>query len=427
MLSKPHNRAVGAITESPHEAVAIGQAYFDSVNSAAQRQYGGVVVNSMLDAAQSLGRTDHQQAFTTTLQAVNLAQKTGDSDVLRVRGFEQAGAIISNYSVINEKTGAQMRQAAEATAAIHGPKYQEALRRGEANEKAGYQRDQTAAPQTATDPLPGATGATEAGGGNNGGGFDGGRPRQTPAGSDATSAAATTGRLSDVGDRPLAAPQQPGLARRVGRGVLTAAKWGVAGVALLAAAQHVSVWIGNDTSWPILGVRSVSDNFYRGIASEAGKLRAAEFSFGQVGPDSRIGMPRVVANMDQNPAAREGAIAIARQEGAEAERARLNEEDARKRGIIAPQAEDVSKRIDAWRKQHPREFGQVVTMAAEDVPTAMLELGKTAPPELARDMANLLATKGVIGFREPLFAAHERQLIEQRNRGAGARASGPTP
>ena len=427
MLSKPHNRAVGAITESPHEAVAIGQAYFDSVNSAAQRQYGGVVVNSMLDAAQSLGRTDHQQAFTTTLQAVNLAQKTGDSDVLRVRGFEQAGAIISNYSVINEKTGAQMRQAAEATAAIHGPKYQEALRRGEANERVGLQPDRSAAPQTATDPLPGAT---EAGGSNGGGGnFDDGRQRQTATGAGADSSSA--GRLSDLGARPMAAPQQPGLASRARNGVSKAIKWGVVTplvvIGAIAGAQHASVWIGNDTSWPILGVRSVSDNFYRGIASEAGKLRAAEFSFGQVGPDSRIGMPRVVANMDQNPAAREGAIAIARQEGAEAERARLNEEDARKRGIIVPQAEDVSKRIDAWRKQHPREFGQVVTMAAEDVPTAMLELGKPAPPELARDMANLLATKGVIGFREPLFAAHERQLIEQRNRGAGARASGPTP
>lgn len=421
MLRKPHNAAVTAITESPRDAMIIGQAYFDRVDKSAQQQFGGVVVNSMLDAAESLSKTDHQHAFSTTLQAVNLANLTGDSDTLRVRGFEQMGSIIGNYSVINEKSGAQMRQAAQSTAAIHGPKYEEALRRGEAKEKLGYQPEAAARPavdevgaQAAAQPL-----------GSNGEGADNRRQQQQPP--LRAEPEPKPGKLSAVGTNPTAAtPQQPGLLRRIGRGVVITTVGAIAAVSLIAGAQFASVKLGNESSWPILGVRAVSDASYRDMKADQGFLRAAQASFGQVGLPGNIGAPRVVANMDQNPAAREAVIAIARQEGAEAERARLNEDAARQRGIVAPRGEDVTQAVNAWRREHPREFAQVLQLSGQDASGAMIELSKTAPQELAHSMGNLLAAKGVNGFREPLFASNEARIREERAAGQRPRpASGP--
>ncbi|MBP7252075.1 MAG: hypothetical protein KBA75_01165 [Alphaproteobacteria bacterium] len=418
MIRKPHNAAIAAITESPRDAITIGQSYFDRADKVAQQQYGGVVVNSMLDAAQSFSKTDHQHAFTTTMQAVNLANNTGDSDALRTRGFEQMGAIIGNYSVINEKSGAQMRKAAQSTAAIHGTRFEEALRRGEAQDKLGYKPEPQATPQAAAEPVaptPQADGRNNSDAGGNG-------RRQTAA--EPTSKA---GKLTDVGAQPMAAPQQPGLMRRIGSGLWTTAKWGVAAVAIIAGAQYTSVKLGNDASWSIFGVRAVSDQHYRDLKADSGFLRAAQAGFGQFGIPGTIGAPRAVANMDQNPHARAAAINTARQEGAEAERARLNEDAARKRGIIAPKAEDVSKAMNDWRKEHPKEFEQVLQLSGSNVSGAMIELAKTAPPELAQSMGNLLAAKGVNGFREPLFAANETRIREER--AAAARtprpASGP--
>lgn len=418
MLRKPHNAAIAAITESPRDAVAIGQAYFDRADKAAQQQYGGIVVNSMLDAAQSFSRTDHQHAFTTTMQAVNLASNTGDSEALRIRGFEQMGSIIGNYSVINEKAGTQMRQAAQSTAAIHGTRFEEALRRGEVQDKIGYKPEPAAAPQTAT---ASAASAPQVGGDNVG--DVGGNGRRQPASDPASKAA----KLTDVGAQPMAAPQQPGLMRRIGRGVWTAAKWGIAGVAIIAGAQYTSVKLGNESSWPIFGVRAVSDQHYRDLKSDSGFLRAAQAGFGQLGIPGTIGAPRAVANMDKNPHAREAAIAIARQEGAEAERARLNEADARRAGIVSPGVEDLTKGIDTWRKEHPSDFARVLKLSGNDVAGAMAELNKTAPQELATNMTNQLALKGVNGFRAPLFAAEQNRIREERAAGASKPrpASGP--
>lgn len=461
-------QTVARITAAPANAIDHAEQYFttapqaavrepsgQTVNKTADAVGGGQIIGKMLEAAEIVRSVDPILAFQTAMRAQELAvQNLPDGaarTALREKSFTTMGRIAAlTADEGNSQLANEMYERADAAA---GPIYRAAIARGTSNTMSPEQQAAAVRNQVQAARLAGIDeGLRHAERANGNGqpqpaaataGFDarppqaepvtaglGARPLQTepvmPPADDVQRA-----RLSAVGESPTAAPRQPGLARRAIGGVFTVAKWGVIGTALLAGAQHASVWVGNDSSWPILGVRSVSDSHYTTIASEAGKLRASEFSLGQLGPDSRIGMPRVVANMDQNPAAREGAISIARQEGREAERAERNAADASKAGIKAPDAETLNKAVETWRKAHPKEFDQVVKLAAEDVPAAMLEMGKTAPPELARDMANQLATKGVIGFRAPLFAAHERKVIEETNARNGVKtpraASGPTP
>lgn len=460
-------QTVARITAAPANAIDQAEQYFttapqaairepsgQTVNKTADALGGGQIIGKMLEAAEIVRCVDPLLAFQTAMRAQELAvQNLPDGaarTALREKSFTTMGRIAAlTADDGNSQLANAMYERADAAA---GPIYRAAIARGTSSTMTAEQQATAANRRVEAAHLAGLEEGLRHAGRANGNGQP--QPAATT-GSDARPPQAEPlaaglgvrplqaepvappadnvqrARLSAVGESPTAAPRQPGLARRAVGGVFTVAKWGVIGTALLAGAQHASVWVGNDSSWPILGVRSVDDNHYRTIASEAGKLRAAEFSFGQLGPDSRIGRPAVVANMDGNPAAREGAISIARKEGREEVIRERNAADASKAGIKAPDDEALKKAVETWRKAHPKEFDQVVKLAAEDVPAAMLEMGKTAPPELARDMANQLATKGVIGFRAPLFAANERKVIEETNARNGVKTpragSGPTP
>lgn len=459
-------QTVARITAAPANAIDHAEQYFaaapqaairepsgQTVNKTADALGGGQIIGKMLEAAEIVRSVDPLLAFQTAMRAQELAvQNLPDGaarTALREKSFTTMGRIVAlTADDGNSQLANAMYERADAAA---GPIYRAAIARGTSSTMTAEQQATAANRRVEAAHLAGLEeGLRHAGRANGNGqpqpaattGLDARPPQAEPlaAGLGARPLQAEPvappadnvqrARLSAVGQSPMAAPQQPGLGTKILSGVKTTIKWGIIAPVVIAGAiggaQFASVKIGNESSWPIWGVRSVDDNHYRDLKSVVGSVKAFEHGFGGLSVPGTIGMPRTTANMDQNPSAREAAIALARREGAEAEATRLRQEAARKGGVVAPNGDEVAKLLTTWRREHPTEFTKVYQLAPNDAAGALIEMSKTAPQTLTKSMGDLLTTQGLTGFSEPLHKERVRAVIEARATKAPQPASGPT-